>query len=98
MFLKHNVGVSGKIAAIMERLRSDYRCNVSGRPCGYRGAERHDEHGVDASTGPPGMIQEAERLGSPLINRSTLPVNVNWVNWAIGGSIGFNWGRATLTD
>jgi hypothetical protein len=40
-------GVSSKIAAIMERLRSDYRCNLAGRLRGYRDAERLGDHGVD---------------------------------------------------
>jgi len=62
--------VSGKIAAIMERLRSDYRCNVAGRLRGYRGAQRLGDHGVDRVPGTPAVDQGAERLDQPLINRS----------------------------
>jgi len=54
--------VPGKIVAIMERLRSDYRGNLAGRLRGYRGAERLGDHGVDRVPGTSTVDQDAQRL------------------------------------
>ena len=41
----------------MECLHSYYRCNVADQLRGYRGAQRHDKHGVDRVPGTPALFK-----------------------------------------